>query len=213
MQLIGMLDSPFVRRVAVSLQLLGLPFEHKSISVFRGFAQVQAINPVVKVPTLVCDDGGVLMDSSLILDYAEALAASQGVRSLMPRDLKARQHVLHVVGLALVACEKSVQHHYEHALRPSEKLHAPWVERVTTQLLAACTALEAALAAKPLSATTEGMDQAGVSAAVAWHFVQSMMPDVVDAAQFPRLRDFSAQAEQLPAFRAAPHSESVYPVK
>ena len=36
MQLIGMLDSPYVRRVAISLQLLGLPFEHRSVSVFRG---------------------------------------------------------------------------------------------------------------------------------------------------------------------------------
>ena len=37
MQLIGMLDSPYVRRVAISLQLLGLRFEHQSISVFSTF--------------------------------------------------------------------------------------------------------------------------------------------------------------------------------
>jgi len=35
MQLIGMLDSPFVRRVAISLRLLDLPFEHRFLSVFR----------------------------------------------------------------------------------------------------------------------------------------------------------------------------------
>ena len=63
-----MLDSPYVRRVAISLQLLGLPFEHRSVSVFRGFDEFSRINPVVKAPTLVCDDGGVLMDSTLILD-------------------------------------------------------------------------------------------------------------------------------------------------
>ena len=74
MQLVGMLDSPYVRRVAVSLQLLGLPFEHRSVSVFSTFPQFQAINPVVKAPTLVCDDGEVLMESTLILDYAVALA-------------------------------------------------------------------------------------------------------------------------------------------
>ena len=42
MQLIGMLDSPYVRRVAISLQLLGLPFEHRSISVFRTFDITEA---------------------------------------------------------------------------------------------------------------------------------------------------------------------------
>lgn len=73
MKLIGMLDSPYVRRVAVSLQLLGVPFEHQSLSVFRTFEQFRQINPVVKAPTLVAADGTVLMDSTLILQYAEAL--------------------------------------------------------------------------------------------------------------------------------------------
>ena len=91
MQLIGMLDSPYVRRVAVSLQLLGLRFEHRSLSVFRTFEQFRAINPVVKAPTLVCDDGQMLMDSTLILEYAEALARS---RSLMPADLAPLQQDL-----------------------------------------------------------------------------------------------------------------------
>ena len=48
MRLVGMLDSPYVRRVAVSLQLLGLRFEHQSLSVFRTYEQFRQINPVVK---------------------------------------------------------------------------------------------------------------------------------------------------------------------
>jgi glutathione S-transferase len=85
MKLVGMLDSPYVRRVAISIQLLGLRFEHQSLSVFRTFSEFQKINPVVKAPTLVCDDGEVLMDSTLILQYAEALAHP---RTLMPSDLR-----------------------------------------------------------------------------------------------------------------------------
>src|SRR4051794_30284021 len=96
MKLIGMLDSPYVRRVAISLQLLGLRFEHQSLSVFRGFGEFQQINPVVKAPTLVCDGGEVLMDSPLILDYAQALAG----RSLMPQSLPELLPALRVVGLA-----------------------------------------------------------------------------------------------------------------
>ena len=65
MRLIGMLDSPYVRRVAISLDLLGIAFQHESISVFSTFEKFSAINPVVKAPTFVCDDGEVLMDSSL----------------------------------------------------------------------------------------------------------------------------------------------------
>ena len=208
MQLIGMLDSPYVRRVAISLQLLRLRFEHQSISVFRGFAQFEAINPVVKAPSLVCDDGTVLMDSTLILDYADALA--EPGKRLMPTKLLDRQQALRVVGLALAACEKSVQIVYEHHTRPAEKLHRPWLDRVTGQLRAACGALEAELARRPLPTTSATMDQAGVSTAVAWRFVRQATPDAVSAMAHPLLDAYSATVEQLPEFSAAPHGDSVY---
>lgn len=204
MQLIGMLDSPYVRRVAVSLQLLGLPFEHRPISVFRHVDLFRTINPVIKVPTLVCDDGTVLMDSTLILQHAEALAAP---RSLMPRDLAAQRRALRIVGLALAACEKSVQIIYERNLRPPEKQHEPWLARVHAQLLAACDGLEAEAARTPPAVDPATMDQAGVSAAVAWHFIQRTVPDAVDASRCPALQRFSEAAESLPEFAAAPHGE------
>lgn len=209
MQLIGMLDSPYVRRVAVSLQLLGLPFQHRSLSVFRTFVEFSRINPVVKAPTLVCDDGTVLMDSTLILDYAESLAAPR--RSLMPVRIDERGHALRLIGLALAACEKSVQIIYERTLRPAEKQHAPWLERVAGQLLAACAALEAEVAHRPLAVASETIDQAGVSTAVAWRFIrETSAAEIVRADAHPALRTFSEAAEALPEFRAAPHGEGTY---
>ncbi|WP_280156263.1 glutathione S-transferase [Piscinibacter sp. XHJ-5] len=210
MQLIGMLDSPYVRRIAVSLQLLGLPFEHRSVSVFRGFDEFSRINPVVKAPTLVCDDGTVLMDSTLILQYAEGLAGVR--RSLMPTGAAERQHALRVIGLALAGCEKTVQIVYEHGLRPAEKVHAPWLARITAQALAAYGALEEELARRPPAADSASIDQAGVTAAVVWHFTQSMLPQVVPAKDFPVLQAFTARAEQMAQFRAAPHGDGTYPV-
>lgn len=208
MELIGMLDSPYVRRVAISLQLLGLPFTHRSISVFRGFAEFSAINPVVKAPSLVCDEGTVLMDSSLILDYAEAMAVPG--RSLMPADLAARRRALRLIGLALAGCEKTVQIVYERALRPSEKQHAPWVERIQAQARAAYGALEAELAHQPLPAPASAMDQAGLTTAVVWHFTRELVPELAPLADFPLLTAYSAAAERLPAFIAAPHGEATY---
>jgi glutathione S-transferase len=210
MKLIGMLDSPYVRRVAISLQMLGLRFEHQSLSVFRTFDEFSRINPVVKAPTLVCDDGEVLMDSTLMLQYAEALAAP---RSLLPSSRQALQHELRLIGLALAACEKSAQLIYERGLRPPEKLHQPWIERVSGQLLAACRELEHELGRK--APTLDGMvaSQAGISIAVAWFFTQQTLPQEVPATEFPRLAAFSDAAERLPAFRAAPYGEAVYPVE
>jgi glutathione S-transferase len=208
MKLIGMLDSPYVRRVAISLQLLDLPFAHQSLSVFSTFAQFQAINPVVKAPSLVCDDGEVLMDSTLILEWAEALAAPR--KSLIPADLAERQHALCVIGLALAACEKSVQIFYERLLRPPEMRHEPWVTRITGQLLAAYDGLESELKRRPLAFTSSTINQAGVSAAVAWQFTQQVLPEIVPLENYPALRKFSSRAEALPEFTAAPHGASTY---
>jgi hypothetical protein len=61
--------------VTISLRLLDLPFEHKSISVFRALIQFQTIIPVVKVLSLFCEDGGVLMDATSIFDYPEIFAS------------------------------------------------------------------------------------------------------------------------------------------
>lgn len=205
MRLIGMLDSPYVRRVAISLQLLGLRFEHRSVSVFRAFDEFHAINPVVKAPTLLCDDGTVLMDSSVILDYAQALAR----RSLLPAGLSDLQLDLRVIGLGLAACDKSVQLIYERALRPAEKQHEPWVTRVTGQLQAALTGLEAEIARRPLATRPAQMTQAGITAAITWHFIQQMVPQVVPAVQFPALAGFCVAAEALAAFKAAPHGDGI----
>jgi glutathione S-transferase len=204
MKLIGMLDSPYVRRVAISLRLLGLPFEHASISVFRGFEAFQRINPVVKAPTLVTDDGTLLMDSTLQLQYAECLAG----RSLLPTDSAGLARELHLIGLALAACEKTALIIYERGLRPAEKQHAPWLERVAGQLLAAYGGLEAELAARPL-ALPDVPGQAALTVAVAWTFSQRMVPEIVEAGRFPQLVAHAAAAEALPVFEAIPCDDTV----
>ncbi|MDR7271466.1 glutathione S-transferase [Pelomonas saccharophila] len=205
MKLIGMLDSPYVRRVAISMRLLGLPFEHAAISVFRGFDAFQQINPVVKAPTLICDDGTVLMDSTLLLQYVESLAG----RSLLPRDSAALARELRLIGLALAACEKSAQIVYERALRPAEKRHDPWVQRVTGQLLAAYGELERELASRSLDATAQGLSQAGITVSTAWTFTQSVLAAQVAATDFPALSALSAACEDLPVLRAIPCDDAV----
>ena len=194
MRLIGMLDSPYVRRVAISLKLLDIPFTHESVSVFRHFDHFSSINPVVKAPTLVADDGTVLMESSLILEHIEHLATA----SLMPDDTGAHTHALRLIGLALAACEKSVSIFYERNLRPAEKQHQPWVDRVTSQLLLAYGALEKEM---PDGWFEGAIGQAEITTAVAWRFTQHVIADVVRASDFPRLAAMSERAEALPAFR------------
>jgi len=200
MRLIGMLDSPYVRRVAIAFECLGVPFEHEAVSVFSTFEKFQSINPVVKAPSLVCDDGKVIMDSSLILQYVEA-AKSDG-RTLWPSDPAALQHDFRAVSLGLAACEKSVQTVYERDLRPAEAQYEPWLARVRCQLISACAGLEREVASRPEAFA--GLSHASITAAVAWQFTQSQLASVVPAAQYPSLRALSERLERLPQFQKYP---------
>ena len=198
MILIGMLDSPYVRRVAICLKVLGLEHEHRPLSVFSDFDQVQAINPAVKVPTLVTDDGQVLMDSTLILAYLEELAAHEVRISAQPG--RSRLRALCQTSYALAACDKAVQIVYERRLRPQEKQHQPWLDRVQVQLHGAWAQLEASLREE----APDCLSIAGITIAVAWSFAQQLVPDVMAGSDYPTVAALTALAEQQPVFLATP---------
>ena len=140
MQLIGMLDSPFVRRVAVTARFLDIRYDHNPLSIFKGYDEFRGVNPLVKVPTLVTDDGEMLVDSTLIIDYLESLGANE--RSLMPLDGADRVRELQITGAALVVMEKIASLIYERTQRPKELQHPPWIQRLDEQLRSAVDQLE-----------------------------------------------------------------------
>jgi glutathione S-transferase len=201
MRLIGMLDSPFVRRVAICLTHLQVDFAHESVSVFSDFAHFRSINPVVKAPTLVCDDGTVLMDSTLILQYAEATLASG--RSLWNPDPGQLAHDYRAVGLALAACEKCAQLIYEQNLRPPEARFVPWMDRVRGQFLAAYAALEQELRVHPQVFTRDDR-HAPIAAAIAWQFSHSMLATDLPASHYPGLVQLSARMDRSAQFLRFP---------
>jgi glutathione S-transferase len=136
MHLIGMLDSPYVRRVAVALVAADVPFVHRPISLFRHIDEFSKINPLLKAPTLVADDGTALMDSNLILDYLASVHPR--IAALTPSTTPERLRHLRISGLALAVMEKAVQRHYERALRPENKRHKPWIARDWRDLTPSC---------------------------------------------------------------------------
>ncbi|MFP3589606.1 glutathione S-transferase N-terminal domain-containing protein, partial [Paraburkholderia sp. SIMBA_055] len=85
---------------------------------------------VVKAPTFIADDGTLLIDSSLILDYLDHLSPPD--KRLIPAAPGERLKALSLIGFALAACEKTMQNVYELNLRPAERQHQPWIDRVQT---------------------------------------------------------------------------------
>ncbi|MBZ7368239.1 glutathione S-transferase family protein [Klebsiella grimontii] len=198
-KLIGMMDSPYVRRVAISLELYGVEFESHPLSVFSSFDAFSRINPAVKAPTLLLDNGIRLMDSSLILAYFEGQASP--ARKLLPVDPLAQASDLQTLGFILATGEKAVQNVYEHNLRPAEKQHNPWIERITIQLLAACREWNTLLENRSAAAVP---DQVAVTSTVIWTFIQSMIPHVVYAGDFNHIQSAAELYEAHSAFKKHP---------
>jgi glutathione S-transferase len=198
MLLVGMLDSPYVRRAAITGTLLGLAFEHRSVSVFRHMDAFRAINPLIKAPSVVCDDGTVITDSLLIVQHFEDVAG----RSLRPAETVARRQDLSLLGIGIVAADKAVGVEYERK-RPEEQRYAPWMERVVAQLHTALDLLDSAAAERRLAPGPE-LRPADIAAAVAWSFCKFVLPDLADESRWPALAAHTEGCEALDAFRAWP---------
>ncbi len=198
MRLVGMLDSPYVRRAAIAGTLLGLTFDHRSVSVFRHVDAFRAINPLVKAPTLVCDDGTVITDSLLIVQHFE----DEACRSLRPTEPGARRRDLSLTGIETVAADKAVAVEYERK-RPEDRRYDVWQDRILGQLHAALDLLDGAATQGELGSGPE-LTPAEIASAVAWSFCRFVIPDAVAVERWQALAAQAAACEDLAVFKAWP---------
>lgn len=198
MILIGQYDSPFVRRVGIALRLYGLPFEHRPWSVFGDGDRLRAVNPLMRVPALVLDDGDVLVDSATILDHLDSFA-SAGKR-LIPKKEPARRRAMRVVALATGLGDKAVSLFYEYRLH--EMVSETWAARCRTQIGAVLTALEAECAglAGPWW-SGDRIGHADIAVACVLRFVSEVHPGLFPTDAHPALASFCTRAEALQVFR------------
>ena len=105
MKLIGSYRSPFVRRVAITLNVQGMPFEHLDVPVFDNPDDVNKYNPLTRVPTLVLDDGEVLIESYAMIDALDDMVGPD--KALIPVSGKERRHVMRVTAAAVGTMDKA----------------------------------------------------------------------------------------------------------
>src|SRR5260370_41364076 len=131
MILVGQYDSPYVRRVAVSLRVLGFDYEHDTRSVFGDFDSMRQTNPLARIPSLVFDDGEVLIDSAAILDWLDETVGP--ARALLPRAGPERRRALRLIALATGVVDKAGSRIHETAHPPAPPRLPAWGPRLRTQ--------------------------------------------------------------------------------
>ena len=208
MKLIGNYLSIFTRRVAVSLNALNMPFEVETLSAFTSPEAVRKHNPVVRIPTLVLDDGEVLVESYAILDAIDQMAGPE--KCLTPPSGKARRHVMKVTAIGVGSMDKTAWAVYEGRFHPEEKIHQPWIEHNENQILGGLGYLDALAKTAGRDgwlAGTAKLSQADITSVVLYSGVEVHRPNLGIADEYPHLAAFAERCEAMDMFRAAPVPE------
>lgn len=195
MILIGQYDSPFVRRVGIALRIYDIAFEHRTWSAFGDSDKIRQYNPLTRVPTLVLDDGDVIVDSHAMLDYLDGLVGPD--RAMFPQVEPARHRAIKIAMLATGLGDKAVSLFYEKRLH--DVASAIWIERCRSQISGALEALERDRAGRSGRYwISERIGHADVAVAAVMRFLTEAHPGVVDPAAYPAL---AAHCRRLEATR------------
>jgi glutathione S-transferase len=198
MILIGQFDSPFVRRVGIALRLYDLPFEYRPWSTFGDADRIAPYNPLRRVPTLVLDDGEVLIESTAILDHLDETAGPS--RAMIAESGPRRREALKVCALATGLGDKAVSLVYERLLH-REKSQV-WMKRCETQIAGVLDALEAGRAGRKSTFWFgDKIGHADIAVACVIRFTREAHPAVFDARRWPALAAHAERCEALPQFQ------------
>jgi len=204
MILVGQYDSPYVRRVAVSLRVLGLPYEHDTRSVFGDFDDMRRTNPLGRIPSLILDSGETLIDSAAILDHIDETVGP--ARALIPKSGAERRVALRRIALATGVIDKAGGGVvYERLVRPAQYRWPDWIERCRTQAVDALAALDRE------DWPRDRFAQAEITAGCMLYYLKINASDILQAGRFATLDALLARCEAMPQFAATSFTEYAVP--
>jgi glutathione S-transferase len=192
-----MLDSPFVRRVAVALELYGFRYENLPLRTVGDAAEFARYSPLKRAPTLVLPDGQVLVDSHIILAHVDDLVSAE--LCLTPHAAPARLACRQVVGVAAGLADKAVSAFYEKNFHTPEQQSPRLLERNRGQLADSLIWLENHAPEAWLNGGL--LSHADVMVGAAVRFAGDALPDMLDLGPVPRVAAWCARLEALPVFQ------------
>jgi glutathione S-transferase len=208
MILIGQYDSPFVRRVAVTLHHYHMPFTRNPLSVFENAKKMQEINPLIRVPALTLESGETLIDSAAIIDCLDEMAGP--ARALTPAHGPQRRQVLQAVALAMGVSDKAVATFFERYFHGPEAISKDWEKRCLSQLNAALVQLEKNCGTPWF--IDSHMSQADVTIGCMIGHLKLRVPEVFPLNKYPKLHSLSLHCETRDEFvKARPGANETVP--
>ncbi len=134
--------SPYVRKVMIAIHEMGLTDRIQTVRTVVGgttpHEALMKINPLGKIPTLELDDGNVIYDSPVIIEYLDTLHAGPRLYPVAwPERLTALRR--HALGQGMLDCALPL---LSEGFRPKERQSEPHKALWTAKLRACVGALE-----------------------------------------------------------------------
>lgn len=119
--------SPFGVKVKAVAKALGLDDQVEVIFLHPWEKQspVSTLNPLGKIPALICDDGMLLYDSPVICEYLDSLSS----KTVFPKEAPLRWQALRQQALADGLLDAAILIRYETLWRPKELQSKDWLNR------------------------------------------------------------------------------------
>ena len=129
LQLLNSPTSPYVRKVRVLLLETGLEnrveLVDTQVTPIKPNDDLNATNPIGKVPAMLTDDGLSLFGSPVICEYLDSLHSGA---KMFPENGNSRWRALRGQALGDGLLDAAILGRYESTLRPPEKLWQDWLD-------------------------------------------------------------------------------------
>jgi glutathione S-transferase len=198
MKLFGTPGSPFVRKVRIVLAEKDIAYDYIVARASTPDSPVPPFNPLAKIPTLVRDDGRALYDSTVIVEYLDALGNGP---KLIPEDFESRIEVRRweALGDGITEATVNINHEYR---EPADKQRAPaWFEKQQLKIDRGLALMEKDLGTNEFCFGNR-FTLADISAGYALGYLDYALPEYEWRSKHPALARLAARLDGRASFSA-----------
>ncbi len=199
MKLIGSLTSPYVRKARVVMAEKKIEYKFVEDDVWGPQAQIGGFNPLGKVPCLVMEDGGVIYDSRVIVEYVDTLTP---VGRLIPASGRERAEVRTWEALADGTMDAAATARLEQTWpgRAAQQRSQSWVDRQLAKIHGALKAMSVGLGESTWLCGNH-LSLADIAVGSALGYVAFRFPEIDWRGDYPNLDKLYERLMQRASFR------------
>lgn len=197
MKLFGTSGSPYVRKVRLVLEEKQIPYEYVLAPAATRETLVVPLNPLGKIPVLVGDDGRVVYDSPVIVEYLDGLAAEP---KLIPLNFSDRIDVKRweALGDGIAEATVLISHDYR---KPADKRETDaWYEKQRQKIRRGLAAMVKDLGNRSFC-YGESFTLADIAAGYALGYLDQVLPELDWRKSYPTLVQLAARLAARDSFR------------